>query len=506
MYCKNCNKEITGEAAFCMYCGAVLEVEGEKPQNEIIMEKDEPAESTIKRGRGSIFAMILILTLILLICYGMYQKTPNAQIEEALENGQVDIANSFFYNLEERDDIFEAKDMAKEYAAQLVENYINEKESYDYSLVSADLEELARGILAEESAVMEKINLVDQINTSRAKYETGVKYAEAGNFTEAIKLFKEVISEDAKYYAEAQAKLPELIKTVREESIESAKQSVEAGDYNAAKAILEEALKVIPEDSQIVSELDVVKNTIRELEIEAVIESVNDHIENGNYSQAFWEMEKAMEKYSDSSIITLQNEKLKSTYKETQVSKLKELHDQEEFTQAILLIDETLAYLPSDSEIVELRIQYESYLPVPLVSLEVYDKRCVQDINATLNDNFGNSYSNSACLTAEEAAFSGSLDSVGKLEYLINGSYNRISGTLAYWGDVYRDYRRGESHLEIYSDDVLVYTSPTITEDSKPVYFEAKLGEGCHKLKLRLVPENIFDSYVVLGDMKVYNR
>ena len=369
MYCRNCGKEITEEAAFCMYCGTVLEQEQEKEEAEVITDN--------KKGRKGLLALVLILGLILLIAYGMYQQAPIGKIERALENGQIDEANSAFNDLEERDDMYHAKNMAKEYMTQLVQNYIGEKESYDYSYVIGKLAELAFGILAEEEEVGTQIDFVERINTSRTKYATALKYQEDGNIADAINAYKEVISEDTKYYAEAQVQLQILINELRENSLGSAKACITEQDYEGAKIILETALEAIPADSQLVSELEIVNDKLKENEIKDIIEKVEGLIEESDYIQAFALIKKAVNNFPESASVEAQYEKVKSNYKETQLNKLQELLQQEAFSQVVLLLNETLEYLPWDQEVKDLLTRYESYLPVSMVSLEIYDKSCV---------------------------------------------------------------------------------------------------------------------------------
>lgn len=96
MHCRNCNKEITDEAAFCMYCGAVLEIEEEKSQENIMMEKEEPAgKEDEKKWRDGIIAIGLILALLLLISYGMNRVKDPMEVEKYKE---ISAVQEYFHN------------------------------------------------------------------------------------------------------------------------------------------------------------------------------------------------------------------------------------------------------------------------------------------------------------------------------------------------------------------------------------------------------------------------
>lgn len=453
--------------------------------------------------------VVIIMAVVTGIMIGVIAfRTMNssvAKFETALNEGRVNVSVDL-YDLMEGEDRVEAREIAREYANTLYKEYFNEAEGRDYTVVSNELTKIYDNILYRDSEIEKLIDLADIINYSRTAYSAAEIYYEDGNYSDAISEYKKVVKEDTNYYKKAQEMIPQAINNLRIKVLTEADKYINESKLAEAKAEVKNGLTDIPDDSELQAKLHYIEKEITNRDISKVITEADEYIDNGRYMEAMDALEVAVNKYPGENTISARLETAQKGYKESSLENLSNYYETEDFSGALLELSIMKKYLPCDSEIDELIAKYESYMPVPLASLSTYEEMKVYSIGGAMKDNFGNTYLNSICLEAEQSAFYGSADCVGKLVYLVNGNYNRISGNLAYWGDAYESFHRGQSHLEIYSDGILVYTSTQITDSSKPFSFDVNIGDNCHELVIKLIPDNTFDSYVVLGDVKVFNR
>lgn len=86
--------------------------------------------------------------------------------------------------------------------------------------------------------------------------------------------------------------------------------------------------------------------------------------------------------------------------------------------------------------------------------------------------------------------------------YYLNGQYSRITGI---WSITHagRDYDYIDSYMEIYADDKLVYTSPTITAGDLPVNVDVNI-RNCTILTIKLTDNSFLNSSAFFGNVKLY--
>lgn len=98
----------------------------------------------------------------------------------------------------------------------------------------------------------------------------------------------------------------------------------------------------------------------------------------------------------------------------------------------------------------------------------------VTKYDETIKDTYGNKYVHSAVLSScgyQEHDF-------GRLTYLLNGKYNHLDMTIAYDVDSDRTYCSG--YIQITVDGEIIYTSPEITSNTKPVHVSLDLEKDAN--------------------------
>ena len=119
---------------------------------------------------------------------------------------------------------------------------------------------------------------------------------------------------------------------------------------------------------------------------------------------------------------------------------------------------------------------------------ETYHKKAT-----TVKDSLERSYTNALLVSTE-------VDGESELTYFLNGLYQYIEGDIACAGSKTED-----AVMQIYADDVLVYTSETITATQEYKHFKVDIGNARFiKIKITDVYMGWFEEYI-LGNCYLYN-
>lgn len=136
-----------------------------------------------------------------------------------------------------------------------------------------------------------------------------------------------------------------------------------------------------------------------------------------------------------------------------------------DYASAIRVITTAQNTLGEDERLTAALEEYQSYIPVYLNELDYFDGSpfyCVQ-YRDNETDNYGNTYKYALWITQEEGA-----------RFYLAGNYSTLTGTCAM-----HDRQRNTSasgYIEIYGDEVLLYTSPTMVSDSQPQDFSIDIS------------------------------
>lgn len=541
MICSKCGKELPENARFCTSCGNAIDndVTMKLDADNILIQKNlenmqqhmdystqspnainvastqktsaqmaVPAQLKKKKKKKGKKIVILVCILILLLVGGgcafiLYKMNlPVNKAENAFSSGDLDAALEYIEEIDNEDDLENVQKRAYAYAEEIKNNYINEVEGVDYVTASSALDRLYNEVLYDNEDILAMIELVDRINTSRVAFASAEKFKEAGRYSDAIAEYAKVIEEDMAYYQLAQQSMTDTIELYRTDSLNTAKVYEESGEYTLARDVLKDALVVLPNDSELISELNVVEAYIQEDLINTALEEINTAIDECRYEEAFELIDDALTDFPDNIEVLNAQATVEENYKEAKFDELEELYYLGAISDAIALLSEMTTYLPGDTDVSDLLVLYESYLPVSLSELAVYEfnyNYATYEINQNMMDTYENSYLGAIRFSGERTSAASA-----ELIFLNNGNYNRMSGTLAY---EYCNNTKGSAHLEIYADNLLVYASPTINDSTEPIYFEALLGDNCHKMKVVWISDTRFEQFnLILADAQVYNR
>lgn len=337
MICPNCGKEISDNSKFCGACGAFVAVQpapvpeqqpapvtaeqqpmpvaaqpipGAVPPPVNYMPNQNPGNIPPAGGRkkGKAGIVILILVLVVLLAGGaagafLFLNRPIHKISKALEENDLETVARFYPRLSNDEDRAEVSVKLLEYAESRKDAYLNEET--DYETVQRELEEIASIDSQEDEEIEEMLELLGQLKASRDSYQEAEKYRAEGSYQMALAAYAEVIPEDTLYYDRAQEAMEAAKGELVQASIESARSYTESENYAQAQQVLEDALLVLPGNTDLLAAMDDIRTSQRDNIINTALQDAEAAVGEGRISDARAILEAALETYPDS--IELQN-------------------------------------------------------------------------------------------------------------------------------------------------------------------------------------------------------
>lgn len=310
-------------------------------------------------------------------------------------------------------------------------------------------------------------------------YDLGLFYFERGDYEEAIQTLKGVANNSTSY-VDAQKLLAEAIDQYRSKLIDTASTYVEKADYKLAVDILNAGLLVIPEDEKLLQTIkdysSAYTNTVRA----TAISEAEAYAAEQDYANAITTIWDAKDEVGADIELDALQQKYIIEYKDFALIQADKIFNSEGYEAAIQFLKEVQSLPLSDSELSNAIAEYESYRPVSLDNLEIWqhgDLICGPFTDEVVTDNYGNSY---------HTFYRGNSKSNWGISYSqynvykIDKQYTKLSGVFCLkkrWNSIKTD-----SYLYIYGDDVLL-EKYTITGGDEPIEFSVDIS-GVSLLKI----------------------
>ena len=294
------------------------------------------------------------------------------------------------------------------------------------------------------------------------------------------------------------------IKEIYERSVEQYKKEVigksneylNNEEYSEAANILETAIKIIGEDTELEYEYnEVVKRQILQKvdtykidkKYEEAIKYINDNIDiTGNDTDILTELSVCEDAYRNNII-----EDAFTEYKD------------KGYEAAITIINNGLMLLSNDTELENKKKEYAECAPVPLSNFTIIDSGLGFDEESEVVDVYGNSYMGDnfimgCCHGGGYPINDGKTYAI----FYLDGKYTNFKGTYFinewFWKEKVTD------RFTIYADDILVYDSGVISYDTKAVDFDVDIGNA-DKITIKCECSSLTSS-LALVNASVYKK
>ena len=366
------------------------------------------------------------------------------------------------------------------------------------------------GAIAKVEDAMDSYSNTDSLEKKLGEYQTALidqkitsiianadSLADDGDYNGAINLVEEGLL-DHPNTPSLQKKITEynlsLVKHIKTQTLTDAQSLADVGEYMSAMSMIKAAQEMYGEDK----DYDKAYKTYHKAYSKAEAELC---VIDGDYPRAI-KLIKESQKINPNDVeLTVYY----NTYCDNYVTKILGVADayvaEWKIDEAIAIVDEGLKVIPNSSMLIEKSDKLDSLKPVSITDLQSINTSYAWKWNDGVpKDPFGNNYSKAN----NYACFSFQGFDTNYAEYRVYKKYNTITGVIAPHMD------SGEKHtgyVQIYKDDILCYTSETISRKSDAVTFSVDISDaeyvkifvaGYHNLK------NGGDYDLILSDVMLW--
>lgn len=267
MYCKKCGNEISDESIFCDKCRS-KEVKGTN-KNIFLRFKNLNYRLLLFSLTG-----VLIIAVIMIV---IFLKNPTDKFKDAINENEFIKASEIYFeeirgNINDENEII---DFLKSKIDDIKKDFDENKLEYNDAITQLDIIEKTGIELPEVTNAKSEIS---RLNDSRAAFIKGKEFLDKKNYKDALDEFKKVISEDENY-SKAQEFIDSYAKDYKTIILSEAEIAANSNDYGKALTLLNEALTLIPNDSDL-SEKKVIYEKLNKEKEEAERKKIMEELKN----------------------------------------------------------------------------------------------------------------------------------------------------------------------------------------------------------------------------------
>lgn len=243
MFCEKCGKEINDESVYCNFCG-----EKQIGSNDA---KEEKSIIKLHHKKGFIFGAIGLLVVTVLIISIQLLSNPVNKFLKAVEESKYTEAISI-YDEEIKGDLEKENEITKKLENQIQEissKFKSKIVDYDKSLL--ELESIKKTKLLENE-VNRVLKEIEKLQLSRVAYKKGIEFKNSKNYADAVTELSKVIEIDEDYNA-AQEEIKSITEEYKTDIINRSETSANREGYDEALKLISSALKVIPNDADLLA-------------------------------------------------------------------------------------------------------------------------------------------------------------------------------------------------------------------------------------------------------------
>lgn len=423
----------------------------------------------------SIFGILTtIIGVVAFVLSLVYPHNDIRSFQREIESGDVNGAIDIYQN----DILGDASSEAR--AASFLNEQMNRVIS-NYSGGTASAQSVST-LLDTISAVNDVIQIIDTINAyyeryvdiseSKAAFQLGTELYNSGDYKSAIDYFSQVIREDSENYEDAQEFLNESILLYQDSVIASAREQAAGGYFDKAYVIISEAERVIGSTPELIG----IAIELQTLEFD---KSISNAFDGKDYATVICEYAKA--RSNEGVIISAEIEDKYTSSVTSYLENAKNLANEafgnnKDYVSAINVLKDLSSEVYADTNVVasinSIIAEYNEYIPIELMSLDYTQKGVYIDIGDIVNDKDvnGNQYDSNKIICASGGSLNSqyaSSDDEAYVLYNLNLNYTTLSGLIYRpYSSLSCDYEWTPATVRIYGDDILIYESPGITQET----------------------------------------
>lgn len=200
---------------------------------------------------------------------------------------------------------------------------------------------------------------IEALEASREAYAAGQEYFNNKDYINAAKEFDKVIESDPDY-SKAMTSKDSSYQKYKEDVLEKTSQCQTSDEFREAIELLNEAVKNLPDDKDIIARLDECTEGLQNAIIAEIVSSIQSLIDEGSYTDALELIEENLEKYPNNSDILALKDSCIESYISWAISQAESLVNSAKYMDAINLLDSMLEKFPDNETLTSSKEGYIS--------------------------------------------------------------------------------------------------------------------------------------------------
>lgn len=318
------------------------------------------------------------------------------------------------------------------------------------------------------------ISKVNEENTRKKEIESilteAATYADAGDYANAVKSITDGLTrypEEESLTAKKTEYENKQVAQSKQDALEQAAAYAAVGNYKSALETIQLAQKQLGNDADLLQKVAEYTDGYKK----ATINAAAQYEQSRDYLNAYKTIADALKLVDSDASLNVKLSLYEQNYADAVVAEADSKAAALDFDGARSLLNAALKEIPNNETLKTKLSQISSAQPVSLASLTPINGGFDWG-NGEPKDPFGNDYSASGTYTIVNCG--------NTVEYRVYGNYSKITMTIA----PEQGISSGDSAcIQLYADDVLVKTSPTITRKTDAVQFSVPI-EGAEYISI----------------------
>lgn len=318
------------------------------------------------------------------------------------------------------------------------------------------------------------ISKVNEENTRKKEIESilteAATYADAGDYANAVKSITDGLTrypEEESLTAKKTEYENKQVAQSKQDALEQAAAYVAVGNYKSALETIQLAQKQLGNDADLLQKVAEYTDGYKK----AAINAAAQYEQSRDYLNAYKTIVDALKLVDSDASLNVKLSLYEQNYADAVVAEADRKAAALDFDGARSLLNAALKEIPNNETLKTKLSQISSAQPVSLASLTPINGGFDWG-NGEPKDPFGNDYSASGTYTIVNRG--------NTVEYRVYGNYSKITMTIAPEQGISSD---DSACIQLYADDVLVKTSPTITRKTDAVQFSVPI-EGAEYISI----------------------
>lgn len=346
--CMQCGTDIAKGTVFCTKCGTRVNEE------EVVTAKKKVSAKKNIALIGIVASLVAILVLVVVFVVVPFLQPHNRTMRAIRANNYERAVRIYKDSVKGGDKYRDFINEYEDYLEVSKENYFNEKLTYDeMCIILSHVSDFNISKLNELAPEIQ--GYVDIIHQSRTNWSVAEELFANKSYPEAMEYYAQVDAIDS-YFDAARTKYNECIELYRNMMLERAEAYAVEQEYFSALNVINEALVVLKEDSQLIAKQSLYTTQAEEKSVSDAIAEATELYDSESYAEAMGVLELIMKTNSNAELTNLYN-KCVAAFEvqeiESACSEVEELYQQELFEKAIVVLNEAMKKY-SSSELTEL--------------------------------------------------------------------------------------------------------------------------------------------------------